>query len=187
MTKRKALRTLAGLTSLLLVGLVYGFSQQSPTNAPMPIAPAGQYYVAAFSDGDTFIVAMNGQEERIRLIGVDTPETHKPNSPVQCFGPEASNFTKELVGNQPVGLEADPTGSNRDRYDRLLRYVYLPDGTLLNEKLIRDGYGFSYLTFPFSKQEEFAAAQAEAEEAKRGLWQICETKVNDGRWRSNDL
>lgn len=172
------------LIGLLLVGLSYSLTQKQPASTPAP--PPGQYQVADFSDGDTFTVMMNGQEERVRLIGVDTPETKKPNSPVQCFGPEASNFTKELVRNQPVRLEADPIGNNRDRYDRLLRYAYLPDGSLLNERLIREGYGFAYLSFPFSKHADFAAAQAEAQSAHRGLWAACTPKQNDGRWQSND-
>lgn len=185
MTRKKALKTIITLVSLLIVGLSYTLTQKQPANTPAP--PPGHYQIANFSDGDTFTVIMNGQEERIRLIGVDTPETKKPNSPVQCYGPEASRFTKDRAHEQSVRLEADPIGNNRDRYDRLLRYAYLPDGTLLNELLIREGYGFAYLSFPFSKQAEFAAAQADAQSAKRGLWANCAPKQNDGRWQSNNL
>jgi micrococcal nuclease len=119
--------------------------------------PAGFYKVTTVNDGDTIVVDMNGQDETVRFIGVDTPETHKPNTPVQCWGPEATNYTTNLLKqyNNQVRLEADPINTNRDRYDRLLRYVYLADGTLLNSQLIKDGQGFAYTSFPFEKSNEF--------------------------------
>ena len=139
------------------------------------------------TDGDTFDVDMNGHTEIIRLIGVDTPETKKPNSPVQCYGPEASDFSKKLLGDQTVRLEADPLGDNRDRYNRLLRYAYLPDGTFVEEALISQGYGFAYLSFPFSKHDQFAQLQDTAQAAKRGLWASCQPTLKNDRWQSNDL
>src|SRR5882724_5182239 len=80
----------------------------------------GTYAIAHFVDGDTIAVAMNGQTEKVRLIGVDTPETHKPNTPVQCYGPAAAAYTKQLIGQNKVRLQADPLDTNRDRYNRLL-------------------------------------------------------------------
>lgn len=146
----------------------------------------GLYQVAYFVDGDTIAVNMNGREEKVRLIGVDTPETHKPDTPVQCYGPEASAFTRHTVGHQPVRLEADPLSTDRDRYDRLLRYVYLSDGTNLDEKLIQDGYGFYYPYFPFTKSEEFAAAEQSAMTARKGLWASCHPAPTDaGGYVSN--
>ena len=142
----------------------------------------GQYKVVRFSDGDTIAVDMNGKSETIRMIGVDTPETHDPRKPVQCYGPAASAFTKNIISSKgsQVRLAADSLSSNRDRYDRLLRYVYLQDGTLLNEKLIRDGYGFYYPHFPFTKSKDFEAAQNEAKSAFRGLWGNCNPTPTDG-------
>lgn len=135
----------------------------------------GQYSVSGVFDGDTIQVDMYGRQESIRLIGVDTPETHHPNKPVQCFGHAASDFTKatlERYGNI-VSMEADEYSSNRDRYNRLLRYVYLPDGTLLNQAIIEEGYGFAYTAFLFAKSDEFTAAETRARQSNAGLWSAC--------------
>ena len=106
---------------------------------------------------------------------------------MQCYAHEASDFTKKNLSNASVRLEADPLGDNRDRYDRLLRYVYLADGTLWNQKLISDGYGFAYLSFTFSKSEDFAASQESAKTAKLGLWNTCQTfEQSGGRWQTED-
>lgn len=146
----------------------------------------GLYEVVRFSDGDTITVNMNGKNETVRMIGVDTPETHDPDTPVQCYGPAASAYTKNLIGEQKVRLEADPTNQNRDRYDRLLRYVYLADGRLVEAEIIKNGYGFSYTQFPFTKAEEFEALEDEAEQAKRGLWGNCTVMVEaSGREQTN--
>lgn len=139
-----------------------------------------------FVDGDTVEVNINGHTEAIRFIGVDTPETHDPRKPVQCYGQEAASFTQQLINNQPLRLVADPLDTDRDRYDRLLRYLYLPDGTLVNQKLIADGYGFYYPYFPFTKKSEFAASQAAAQQAHKGLWAACQPQANeDGGYTSN--
>jgi micrococcal nuclease len=147
----------------------------------------GLYTINHYVDGDTIAVNMNGSVETIRFIGVDTPETHKPKTPVQCYGPEAANNTKAVISKfGKVRLQADPQDTNRDVYGRLLRYVYLPDGTLLNEKIIQDGYGFAYLDFPFSKKAEFAAYGQAAMNNKVGLWSACHPTINKyGGYTSN--
>lgn len=146
----------------------------------------GLYSVAYFVDGDTIAVNMDAKVEKVRFIGVDTPETHKPNTPVQCYGPAAAAFTKRIIGRQAVRLESDPLSTDRDRYQRLLRYVYLPDGTLLNEKLIVEGYGFYYPYFPFSKAAEFAADEQNAIRGRKGLWSNCSpTPTDSGGYVSN--
>lgn len=146
----------------------------------------GQYKVTRFVDGDTIVIDMNGSSEKVRFIGVDTPETHKPNTPVQCYGPAAAAFTKNTIGTKPVRLQADPLSSNRDRYNRLLRYVYLPDGRLLNQELVRQGFGFYYPYFPFTKSSEFDKSQSQAMGEKRGLWGNCSpTPTDGGGWLSN--
>jgi micrococcal nuclease len=149
----------------------------------------GLYSIDHYVDGDTVAVNMNGSVETVRFIGVDTPETHKPNTPVQCYGPEAAAHTKAAISKYgEVRLQADPLDTNRDRYGRLLRYVYLPDGTLLDKKIISDGYGFAYLDFPFSKKTEFAQAEQAARSAKLGLWAACKPIVNQyGGYSSNSL
>ena len=174
------------LTVLFLLAQHFGLLD-SVTDSVEQNQP-GLYTVTGFSDGDTISVDMNGKKEKVRFIGVDTPETHKPNAPVQCYGPAASAFTKNVIGAKKVRLEADPLSTNRDRYDRLLRYVYLPDGTLVNERLIRDGYGFYYPYFPFKKSGQFEIAQNKARAENKGVWGNCTPKQTDkGGWLSNDL
>lgn len=146
----------------------------------------GLYRVSRFVDGDTIAVDMNGRTEKVRFIGVDTPETHKPNTPVQCYGPQAAAFTKRVIGHQRVRLQSDPLSTNRDRYNRLLRYVYLKDGTNLDETIIRQGYGFYYPYFPFSKSKLFDQAEQAAITARRGLWGHCHpTPTDTGGYVSN--
>lgn len=148
----------------------------------------GLYAIDHYVDGDTIAVDMNGSVETIRMIGVDTPETHKPNTPVQCYGPEATDHTKAMISKfGKVRLQADPLDTNRDRYGRLLRYVYLPDGTLVDEQIIKQGYGFAYLSFPFTKKAQFAAYQQSAQQSKLGLWSHCQPSVNQyGGYTSNN-
>jgi micrococcal nuclease len=116
-------------------------------------------------DGDTILLA---NEERVRLIGVDTPETKHPQKPVQRFGKEAHLFTKKMAEGKQVRLEYDQ--QRRDRYGRLLAYVYLLDGTSLNAEIIKQGYGFAYTRFPFKYLDEFRQYEKEARENRRGLW-----------------
>lgn len=147
----------------------------------------GMYQVTRFDDGDTIEVDMNGQKEKIRMIGVDTPETKDPRKNVQCFGKAASEFTKNLIGSSKLRLESDSLSSNRDRYNRLLRYVYLTDGRLVNLELIAQGYGFAYTGFPFTKSDEFVTAQKTARDNNLGLWKECTPTTNQyGGLTSND-
>lgn len=147
----------------------------------------GLYTINHYVDGDTIAVNMNGSVETIRMIGVDTPETHRPNTPVQCYGPEAAAHTQAVISKfGKVRLQADPLDTNRDRYGRLLRYVYLPDGSLVDEQIIQQGYGFAYLSFPFTKKAQFAVDQQTAQASKIGLWAACHPTVNEfGGYTSN--
>lgn len=129
------------------------------------------YTVTNVVDGDTIDVEQNGEELRLRLIGVDTPETVHPSKPVECFGAEASNITRQTLLNQQVTLELDPTQGDMDRYNRALRYVILEDGTNFNKWLIENGYAFEYTyNIPYKYQSEFQAAELTAEIRKNGLW-----------------
>jgi micrococcal nuclease len=149
-------------------------------------AQPGLYSINHFIDGDTIAVNMNGSVETIRMIGVDTPETHKPNTPVQCYGPQAADFTKNLIGSNSVRLQADPLDTNRDRYGRLLRYVYLPDGRMVETELIKNGYGFAYTLFPFQMKDEFISGMQSAQAAKKGLWSACQVhQETDGAYQTN--
>lgn len=188
MTKRRAYFLLSIVLAAVCALTVFVYQNADLRKIlPAQTTQPGFYRVVEVYDGDTIAVNMGTSIEKIRMIGVDTPETHKPGAPVQCFGPQASDFTKNLLNGQAVRLEADPTNSNRDRYDRLLRYVYTQDGTLVDQKLIELGYGFAYLSFPFQKADSFAASQQQAQNQSLGLWAACQTKENSGRWQSNNL
>lgn len=124
-------------------------------------------------DGDTIIVALNQKPETIRFIGINTPETVAPNRPVQCYGPEASVRTKELLTNKIVRLERDPTQDDRDQYKRLLRYVFLEEEHI-NRLLVREGYAKEYTyKIPYQYQKAFRAEQKVAKKMKLGLWGMC--------------
>ena len=126
---------------------------------------AQTYVVHRVIDGDTLLL---NNSEQVRLIGADTPETKHPRKPVQYFGMEAYQFTKQMVEGKVVRLEYD--WQRRDRYLRLLAYVYFMDGTFLNAEIIKQGYGFAYTRYPFKFLDEFRLYQREAREQKRGLW-----------------
>jgi len=116
-------------------------------------------------DGDTLDVELNGVKERVRLIGVDTPEVH---GSVEHYGAEASAFTKERLTGAAVSLELDV--EERDRYGRLLAYLWLGD-EMFNETLVREGYAQVMTVPPNVKYaDRFVALQQEAREAGRGLW-----------------
>jgi micrococcal nuclease len=119
-------------------------------------------------DGDTIVVETADTQEKVRLIGVDTPETVHPSKPVEYFGKEASEFTHKKVEGKRVRLEYD--WRSRDKYGRLLAYVYIEDGTFLNAEIIRKGYGFAYTRYPFKYLEDFRRYEKEARRNNRGLW-----------------
>lgn len=172
---------------LAVVALQSGWLNNTPQTLEQN--QPGLYTIAHYVDGDTIAVNMNGSVETVRFIGVDTPETHKPNTPVQCYGPQAAAYTKSQISQfGKVRLQADPLDTNRDVYGRLLRYVYLPDGTLLDEKLVQTGYGFAYLDFPFTKKAQFAADEKSAQATKKGLWATCHPTINKyGGYTSNPI
>ncbi|MCX6734318.1 MAG: thermonuclease family protein [Candidatus Peregrinibacteria bacterium] len=128
--------------------------------------------VISVTDGDTIKVDINGKTETLRLIGIDTPETLDPRKPVQCFGKEASKKAKEILTDKSVRLEADNTQGERDKYNRLLRYVFLEDGTFYNKYMIEEGYAheYTYQSNPYKYQTDFKAAEKNAREKLKGLW-----------------
>ncbi len=150
---------------------------------PTPIVesiPGGatETTVASVSDGDTIRVDLGGETKTVRLILIDTPETRKPNSPVECFGSEATARVKALLPEgTTVYLERDV--SEADRYGRLLRYVWVPEGGtdrgyLLDERLVREGYAALYTYPPDVKYvERIRAAQQAAVAEQAGLWGKC--------------
>jgi len=139
----------------------------------------GPYQIIKVVDGDTLTIDLNGKSETIRLIGINTPETVDPRKPVECFGVEASNIAKELLTGKRVYIEMDPTQGDRDKYSRLLAYVYREDGFFFNKSMILSGYAYEYTySLPYKYQSEFKEAQKNAQTNQRGLWApgICEKK-----------
>jgi len=182
--EKQVIKLIVGIV-ILLAGYFANTYVEPPPQVAGTVSP-GYYRVTKVEDGDTITVDMDGTQERVRLIGVDTPETQDPRKPVQCYGRVASNFTKELIGNQNVRLESDPLSDNRDRYNRLLRYVYLSDGRLVQAEIIRQGYGFAYTSFPFTKSDEFLSFQRVAIDQNLGLWNSCQPTTNKyGSFTSN--
>jgi micrococcal nuclease len=139
----------------------------SPTTAA-PAATGGTLVdVSGVTDGDTIKVRVAGSTERVRLIGIDTPEL----SPAQCYAQQAASKMQSLVQSKQVVIVADPTQSDRDTYGRLLRHVYLTDGQSVAQLMIADGFGKEY-TYekPYRGQAEYRAAQASAQSAGKGQW-----------------
>jgi len=134
----------------------------------------GPYEVVRAVDGDTIRVDRDGREIVVRLIGIDTPEAVAPDRPVECFGPEASARTAELVSGTRVWLEYDEVSGFTDKYDRTLAYVWLDPDTMLNEALVRDGYAEQYTYAEgFRHQRLLERAEREARSARAGLWGAC--------------
>ena len=129
------------------------------------------YFVTRVVDGDTIDVSVDGKVKRLRLIGINTPETVDPRKLVECFGVEASNKAKTLLTGKKVSLESDGSQGELDKYNRLLRYVFLEDGTNINLLMIKEGYAYEYTyNLPYKYQTEFKNAQKQAEANKAGLW-----------------
>jgi micrococcal nuclease len=127
--------------------------------------------VSRVVDGDTFEIRVDGEVDDVRLIGVDTPETVKPGEPVECFGPQASEFTHRLLDGETVRLEFDR--ERRDAYDRLLAYAYLGD-RFVNAELVRGGYARTLEIEPNTRYADvLASLEADAGAAGRGLWGAC--------------
>jgi len=192
---QKQILKIAGVVLVLFIGIAIGsaskqnnlasiavaspvVSCQSPIVSSTPLATeisetgekieGNLVKVIRVVDGDT--IEIEGGE-KVRYIGIDTPETVDPRKPVQCFGVEASKKNQELVEGKMVRLEKDIT--DRDKYNRLLRYIYVGD-TFINLELVKQGFAYSYSYPPDIKyQDQIVKAQQEAHEAKRGLWSAC--------------
>lgn len=187
-TKRRAYAISTIITAAILAAVSLFYGQANQLRLPeLPSITPGYYAITKVVDGDTIEVNMAGQTEKIRMIGIDTPETKKPNAPVQCYGPEASDFAMQTLTGKSVRLDADTIGDNRDRYGRLLRYVYLQDGSLFQETMLSRGYAFAYVSFPFDKKAKFSQLEEAARQQKTGVWGACKPVKDGDRWQSNDL
>jgi micrococcal nuclease len=120
-------------------------------------------------DGDTIEVLLDGKNERIRLIGVDAPELEHDNRQSQHFGQESKSFVTRQLKNKKVSLFRDNLCSDRDKHNRLLRYVYA-DEKLFNARIIATGYAYAFCAFPFERKDQFLQLEAMARENNRGMW-----------------
>ena len=176
-------KILSALTTLIILigAVVYYYFNHSASSEINPLDNTKEYaFVKRVVDGDTFLLA-NG--DRVRLLGIDTPEkyeskkldkdvetTHQDKKTIKKLGQAASDYVKNFVEGKKVYLEREPNYEDKDRYGRLLRWVYLEDGTFVNGKIVKDGYAQVYEKFPVSKLDELRKYQKEARENNRGLW-----------------
>lgn len=142
--------------------------------APVSEGPgvAGTARVTRIVDGDTIHVDFEGKNVSVRFIGMDTPEVRHPTIGRECFGPESSAATKDLLDGEAVRLEFDR--ERLDRFGRTLAYIYLSDGRMVNEILVSKGFATVLTVRPnVEHQELFARAEVQARKARRGLWAAC--------------
>ncbi len=168
---RPARRLVPLVAFAIVLAAVLGGCSRRP--AP-PVAAPDQATVSRLVDGDTFVARVGGHDERIRLLGIDTPETVKPNTPVQCYGKDASARTGALL---PVGTAVRLVRDSelRDQYGRLLAYVYRrSDNLFVNVSLVHDGYAVPDEFKPnVAHAVEIRASAVQAKAAGRGLWSAC--------------
>ena len=133
-----------------------------------------KYKLISVIDGDTIRVISNGKKIKVRLLGINAPETGSPGSyrKRECFGVEASSYLKKIISdNDVVILQTDSTQSKYDKYGRLLAYVYLPNEIEVGEKMIKDGYAYEYTyRHAYKKQKTYKQAEVYARQHNLGLW-----------------
>ncbi len=178
---RLKLITISILVVLFLSSVIFAVYEAarptvSPSQSPQSPAPNSRQIarVVKVVDGDTITVSLSGKNETIRIIGINTPETVDPRKTVECFGKEASAKAKEnYAGSRnTVWLESDPSQGDRDKYARLLRYVFINNNSLdYGKTMIATGYAYEYTyNTPYKYQMEYKQAQKDAENKKLGLW-----------------
>ena len=158
---------------MVVAGLaLWQYLQPRRPPARLPVEPGAVAFVKRAVDGDTLLLEGHTY---LRLLGVDTPETKRPDTPVEPFGPEAHEFTRRHVEGRQVRLEFDK--ERIDRYGRVLAYVYLDDW-LLNEALLRAGLGRALLHYPYSSamKRRFRAAEQQARREHLGIWSLPQTQ-----------
>ena len=162
------------LLTLILISVFGIKNHQNQSEVVVPNTPTTStttHKVLSVIDGDTIIVEMDGVNETVRLLGIDTPEVDPQYNPIECYGREATNATKEKLLNQTITLETDPSQGRRDKFDRILAYIFLPDGTNINLFLIAEGFAKEYTyNKPYTYQAEFRTAEKDAQINEKGLW-----------------
>jgi micrococcal nuclease len=129
------------------------------------------YNVVRVVDGDTIDIAIGDSVERVRLLAIDTPESVKPNTEVECYSVEAADRLRELIEDKKVELESDLGQTDRDKYGRLLRYVYLEDGTFVNKVMVAEGFADRFYCHPRCEKEDILKEALDfAKENSLGMW-----------------
>jgi micrococcal nuclease len=128
-------------------------------------------YVSRVVDGDTIEVVEGDTKQKVRLLGINAPESVDPRRTVECFGKEASSYLKQILEHRLVSIHTDGTQSTYDKYHRLLGYVYRDDGLFVNKHMIEEGYAYEYTySTPYQYQSDFRQAQQQARTEEKGLW-----------------
>ncbi len=164
------------LVALIAVAVVALSCDRRSSRDATPAGGTVEGRVVRIVDGDTVVARLpGGDREKVRYIGIDTPESVKPGTPVQCFAKAASRRNAELVGGRPVSLRLG--AERRDRYGRLLAYVYRrPDGLFVNAALVREGYAETLEIAPNTAHAgEFARLERDAQDRAAGRWGACPT------------
>lgn len=194
--KQKKLLPLIFLLLGLFLGGIFTQSNTSPTRSKHAPDVAGSkttrtekttVTVIKVIDGDTIAVLQNGAELKIRIIGINTPESVDPRRGVQCFGKEAATIAKEQLLNREVLLESDPSQDAQDKYGRLLRFVWIDDNTDFGAWMIENGYAYEYTyDTPHKNQEKYRTLQQTAAQEKKGLWAetTCQGIINQTKENS---
>jgi micrococcal nuclease len=127
------------------------------------------YKVLSVIDGDTITIKQGNYKKTIRILGIDTPEKKGGYRKEECFGDEASEYTKHLLKNKKIRLVKSKVGNQEDKYKRLLRYVYIDDKDI-GEELIKNGYAESYKKFPHDKKNLYNEIEKESQKNEKGMW-----------------
>lgn len=167
--------TISALLAVLLLAPAAPRADGSPQTAnAQPIrdfSDQTSYRVERIIDGDTVELAIDGQRVKVRLVGIDTPESHFPGRPVERYADEATEFVRGLIDGKSVYLEYDAMCDRQDSFGRTLAHLFrAPDGLWVNLKIVQEGLGIVYDRFPFTYQELFHSNEDEAKAAARGLW-----------------
>ncbi len=171
MAPRILIAVLAAVAAIAVIGWPSGTRNSKPETGRGISA-----IVVRPVDGDTLVARAGGRTFYVRLLGIDTPETHRPGTPVECGGPQASaNMERLAPAGSRVRLETDPTQDPVDRYGRLLAYVWLRDGRLLETAQLGSGWANTYVYAgkPVELFPRLAAAFRDARAAHRGVWSAC--------------
>ena len=175
----KAIFTVAALLLLAYFGWKYAVPKLNEKQG----REGELYTVTRVFDGDTFEVLIKGKKEKVRMLGIDTPEKYdsdklsrdiqrsgKDKKTIQKLGELSSDFTTRLIGGKKVQLVTLSGDDDNDKYERLLRYVYLEDGTFVNKKIVQEGYAIAFRRYEVVKLKELIEAENDARKENRGLW-----------------